>query len=516
MKNKSTLVIMIMLILVLYLSINAKADMPEEPEQQNEAIRRFALVIGANNGGPRRVKLRYAVSDAKSVLKVLEELGGVSPDDSRLLVQPTRESLLWELERLRDRIRRANDKSRRVEVIFYYSGHSDDRNILMGKEKVSYQELRDRINQMAADVRIAVLDSCASGAFTRLKGGKKRPPFLMDAAYDMKGYAVMTSSSSNEASQESERLAGSFFTHYLVSGLRGAADMSQDGRVTLSEAYQFAFNETLAQTEKTVSGPQHPNYNIGMTGTGDVIITDIRQSEAVLRLGKAISGKVFIHNRENVLVVELNKPQGRTIELGLDEGKYRIINITGSDVFEAKIKLSKGESVDVMEGTFEKMDRIDTVARGDLKMLRQKTLKRRYKTAFFFEWSSKFTKAYDEMTFMSGFKLGLTFNREFSLGILGLANTGDFPFGHPTYWGVTGDYHFPSVNMINIRAGLLVGSGEEYLLTNRFLVIEPEVGITLNLTGRLKLYSGISIRINTRKNAALSPFSWCFGIKLGR
>ncbi|MGD8538948.1 MAG: hypothetical protein PVI66_09540 [Candidatus Aminicenantes bacterium] len=52
--------------------------------------------------------------------------------------------------------------------------------------------------------------------------------------------------------------------------------MTQDGRVTLNEAYHFAFNETLAQTEKSLSGPQHPYYNIQMAGTGDVVMTDIR------------------------------------------------------------------------------------------------------------------------------------------------------------------------------------------------------------------------------------------------
>ena len=49
-------------------------------------LRRFAMVVGANYGGRGRVKLRYAVADAKSVIKVLEDMGGVSPDDSRLLI----------------------------------------------------------------------------------------------------------------------------------------------------------------------------------------------------------------------------------------------------------------------------------------------------------------------------------------------------------------------------------------------------------------------------------------------
>ena len=52
--------------------------------------RRFALLVGANDGGEDRVTLRYAVDDAKAVQKVLEEMGGILPDDSRFLAEPSR------------------------------------------------------------------------------------------------------------------------------------------------------------------------------------------------------------------------------------------------------------------------------------------------------------------------------------------------------------------------------------------------------------------------------------------
>ncbi len=266
--------------------------------------RRFAFIVGANNGGEGRVKLRYAIDDARSIANVLKNMGGVLSEDIRFLKDPDKKTLFSEMKKMKTGVNRAGSKYRRVEVIFYYSGHSDDKYLLLGNEKVSYVEFRDTINSMNADVRIAILDSCASGAFNLLKGVKKRSPFLVDTAYDMKGYAFMTSSSSHEASQESGQLKGSFFTHYLTSGLRGAADMNRDGRITLNEAYQFAFDETLSQTEKTMSGPQHPNYNIQMSGTGDVVMTEIWKSSVVLVIGKKLSGKFFIHNNERLLVTQ--------------------------------------------------------------------------------------------------------------------------------------------------------------------------------------------------------------------
>lgn len=82
-------------------------------------------------------------------------------------------------------------------------------------------------------MRIAILDSFSSVAFTRIKGEKFRTPFVPDSSFNMKGDAFMTSSSINKASQESDAIRGSFFTYYLVAGLRGAVDMILYGHITL-------------------------------------------------------------------------------------------------------------------------------------------------------------------------------------------------------------------------------------------------------------------------------------------
>ena len=52
---------------------------------------------------------------------------------------------------------------------------------------------------------------------------------------------MITSSAAREAALESAEIEASFFSHHLISGLRGAADTSGDGLVTLAEAYQYAF-----------------------------------------------------------------------------------------------------------------------------------------------------------------------------------------------------------------------------------------------------------------------------------
>ena len=69
----------------------------------------------------------------------------------------------------------------------------------------------------------------------------------------------------------------------------------------------------------------------------------IQKSSAILILGSDISGKIFIRDWNDVLVVELSKPFGKKIELGLEEGEYRVFNQFQEvyDVTELAMKVKK-------------------------------------------------------------------------------------------------------------------------------------------------------------------------------
>jgi Caspase domain len=310
-------------------------------------VQRFLLVVGANAGGGDRAKLQYAISDAERFARVMVELGGVLPANEVVLKQPKLRDLLEALDQLSTRVRDARSArdAGRVEVVVYYSGHADDQGLLLGGERYAYRSLRERLDAIPADVRIAVLDACASGAFTRIKGGKLRPPFLVDESANMRGHAFLTSSAETEAAQESDRIRASYFTHYLISGFRGAADASGDGKITLSEAYQFAFNETLGRTVDTRAGAQHPSYDISLSGSGDVVMTDVRQTTATLILGEELDGRFFVRNAAQELVVELYKPFGRKVELGLEPGTYEVRIDRDKTSMIAKTKIAEGATL---------------------------------------------------------------------------------------------------------------------------------------------------------------------------
>jgi hypothetical protein len=326
--------------------------------------RRFAVVAGANRGPADRVALRYAVADADRFAKVVTGMGGVAPDDCVVLREPTRIAFLDALAAVKTRADAARASGGRVDVVVYYSGHADDRGLMLGREMLPYTELRSALSDVAADVGITILDACASGAITRLKGGKPHPAFLTDASSQIKGYAFLTSSSENEAAQESERLQGSFFTQALLTGLRGAADVSGDGQVTLGEAYQFAFAETLAQTTTTQGGAQHPAYDIKMAGTGDVVLTDVRQTSATLVLGPDYDGRFVVLGPRRQLVAELVKPFGRTIELGLEPGEYEVYFEQEEKLLYSSVTVRDGQRQDLVRQEMHPTRRRPTQSRG--------------------------------------------------------------------------------------------------------------------------------------------------------
>jgi len=329
-------------------------------------VRRFALVVGANDGGGDRVVLRYAGSDATAVSSVLQRFGGVELADHTSLSDPTPEEIEAAFGRMAEQIRAAKRGGDHTQFMFYYSGHSDEEGLLLGGRRVTYKDLRRLINGVPADVRIAVLDSCASGAFTRTKGGTKRAPFMVSAGAEVKGHAFLTSSSVDEAAQESDRVGGSFFTHYFTTGLRGAADVDGDRLITLSEAYQFAFDETLARTEATRGGAQHAAYDIQLAGSGDLVMTDLRETSARLELAAAVGGRISIRNAAGDLAAELYKPPGSgAVILALEPGHYQITVDDGQDLRRAELSVTEGGNTVLEREVLRSVTPEATVERGE-------------------------------------------------------------------------------------------------------------------------------------------------------
>jgi hypothetical protein len=333
------------------------------PSGPSRGVRRLALIAGANDGGPERARLRYAESDARTISGVLTELGGVSPADRVLLVDPDRAAMDAAFVRLAERLESV-PAGQRTEVIVYYSGHSDERGLLLGTQRYSYKELRTAVKALDSDVRIAILDSCSSGALVQGKGGRHVPGFLDDGQNQVEGHAFLTSSAADEISQEAESIGGSFFTNALVTGLRGAADANQDRLVTLNEAYRFAYDETLSRTESTRFGAQHANFDMDLSGSGDLVMTDLRQRTAALDLDAGLEGRLFVRDPGGRIVAELGKSAGQDVALLVEPGTYTLTLERPEGMYRRTARVTGATPVAVDFSGFSALDVEATAARG--------------------------------------------------------------------------------------------------------------------------------------------------------
>jgi len=187
----------------------------------NAEVRRFALVVANNEGAASAQRLYFAEQDALKMQGILARQGQVAPDDLQLVLGGTRTQVLAALGALKVRITQAEAAGDDTILTFYYSGHADDANLEIGRTTLAWTELADILDRSGADVRIAFVDACQSGQLTRRKGGTLAPSFVFEVQerLDATGSVYLTSSASDESSQESDSIGGSYFTHFLASAL---------------------------------------------------------------------------------------------------------------------------------------------------------------------------------------------------------------------------------------------------------------------------------------------------------
>lgn len=330
---------------------------------ESAGVERYGLYIGSNDGGKNQERLLYAGTDAIAFQKIMTEIGGISKSNGILLLDPAKEDVDNAFEVISELMKKKQKDAKRSEFVFYYSGHSDENALLLGKTKYDYSSLKAAITNVPSDVHVVILDSCYSGNFIRTKGGQKQKPFLMDDSSVVKGHAYLSSSSSQESSQESDEIGSSFFTNAMITGLRGAADTSGDKKVTLNELYSYAFNETLSKTENTAD-PQHPNYNITLVGSGDLVLSDVSASDCVLTLARDLTGRVIVRDKNSKLVAEINKTTQLPIYLALEEGQYGVTVIGESATLQGSFALSPRKSYAISPSNLTPVARLATRSRG--------------------------------------------------------------------------------------------------------------------------------------------------------
>jgi Caspase domain len=304
------------------------------------AAERFAVVVGANRGGPTRAKLWYAEKDASRFAQTLRELGDFPEGNVVLLQGVTSTAVRTVWADIEAKVQRARATGQRTLLVFYFSGHAGLGSLELGDDHIDFSELKQAMENSTADVKVAIVDACESGGLTQVKGARpSQVDFVLPTDDTARGVAYIASTAAGEVAQESAAIGASFFTFHLEAALRGAGDANGDGLVSLNEAFHYTSSRTITGTSTTDVGPQHPTYNFRMAGRGDVVLSDLRHARARLTLPGSEKA-TWVISQQGRLVAEA--PGGLT--LALPAGGYHVEKREAGTASGGEVTLSDGQT----------------------------------------------------------------------------------------------------------------------------------------------------------------------------
>jgi hypothetical protein len=257
----------------------AAAAVPKPSREQ------WAVVIGVGHYSNAAIpQLHYTVADAELVQQVLVSQGGFKKDNVLLITdkterKPTLRDLKWALGTFLARSAKKDDL-----IVIFFAGHGAPEVDPRGAESdglakylvpsdadpndlystaLPMDEFQTIFDRIEAERVVVFVDACYSGAAGGRTFASKRTraarvdEVFLDRLTRSKGRAILTASRGSEVSLEVPELGHGLFTHYLVQGLRGAADLDRDGIVSLQELYQY-LEQQVSQKSRSIGGNQHP------------------------------------------------------------------------------------------------------------------------------------------------------------------------------------------------------------------------------------------------------------------
>ena len=309
---------------------------------------RRAVLVGSNTAIEGRTPLRYAHRDAQALADVLTTSGGFAAKDVVVLLDATPAEVLAALDDARSALAAQKEEGL---LVFYYSGHADQHALFPAGKELPLEQLRSRLSDDAVGVRIGIIDACRGGGWTQAKGLSPAAPFEVGLpALSSEGTALLAASSGLEDAHEAETLQGSFFTHYLVAGLRGAADSTGDGQVTLSEAFAYANRLTIRDTATTARIPQHPSFDLRLRGRQDVVLTTLGNASTQLVLAQTQGPLEVVQLSTGVTVVEAS-PGEQVLRLSLPPGPYLVRRVRDGQVLSKEVQVKANESTRLEEAS---------------------------------------------------------------------------------------------------------------------------------------------------------------------
>ena len=227
---------------------------------------KYALLIGTDHyDDPGFRPLQRAAADVEALARVLEDprIGGFQ--EVRTLIDASMAEIREAIAEL------FFGKTKKDLLLLYFACHADkddhNRLYLVGRDtqkrllrgtSIPATFITEEMNNCISRRQVLILDCCYGGAFTEGVRAGQSVPVGTAATFRGNGFAraVLTASDSFEFAHEAG-IAGdnSVFTHFLVQGLEtGEADLDGDGKISISELYDFIYQRVMTQDARQTPG----------------------------------------------------------------------------------------------------------------------------------------------------------------------------------------------------------------------------------------------------------------------
>jgi nucleoside phosphorylase len=258
---------------------------------QQKKRNRWAVLVGVNRYDDELsfAQLTVCVSDA---IRLAEQLaiGGFDRRHIHLLTDqqdpenwPVYEHILAKLAAV------ADSTEEEDLLLFYFSGHGqleaetgdpyviprNGRGTILRRTAVAVQDIKELLLKARAKQKVIILDACHSGADdSRKAGGSMSPGFIERVFTSAEGLAILSSCRGGQFSYEWSEKGCSVFTYYLLEALRGHADQTDKGFVTVLDVNGYVVDGVKVwATKHSVSQTPRLNYLV----EGDIPIAYCRE-----------------------------------------------------------------------------------------------------------------------------------------------------------------------------------------------------------------------------------------------
>lgn len=253
------------------------------PQRPSSVGERWAIVVGVSRYEHASLNLRYAHRDAQAFYELIRSPFGGGFKEQNVQVLLDEQATTRKVTRALRSFLKKPDRDDLVVLFFACHGAPDPQrpdNVYLLTHDVDPDDIAGTAlpmreidlslrENLLADRVVIIADTCHSAA---IGGGPGRRSavnstaavnaYLQALSESKGGVALLTSAEASEVSLEDERWGGGHgvFTHYLLEGMRGAADTSpRNGVVTLGELFEYVRENVKNATDYR----QHPS--IGTT-----------------------------------------------------------------------------------------------------------------------------------------------------------------------------------------------------------------------------------------------------------